>query len=47
MSFFPTSQRTGKQNKYCLEVGYQWEEGGYKERVWEGAYGGNILYTCM
>jgi hypothetical protein len=20
---------------------YQWKEGGYKERVWEGDYGGN------
>jgi hypothetical protein len=21
--------------------------GGYQERVWEGEYGGNIMYSCM
>jgi hypothetical protein len=24
-----------------------WEGGRYKERVWEGKYGGNIIYACM
>jgi hypothetical protein len=27
--------------------GYQSEKGGQKERVKEGEYGGNILYSCM
>jgi hypothetical protein len=27
--------------------GYQWEEGGYRERVKEGEYGGNIMYLYM
>jgi hypothetical protein len=26
---------------------YQWEWGGYKERVKEGQCGGNIMYSCM
>jgi hypothetical protein len=26
---------------------YQWEGGGYKERVKEGEYNGNIMYSCM
>jgi hypothetical protein len=26
---------------------YQWEGGGYKERVQEGEYGGNSMYSCM
>jgi hypothetical protein len=26
---------------------YQWEEGGNKERVNEGEYGGCILYSCV
>jgi hypothetical protein len=27
--------------------GCQWEGGGFKERVEEVGYVGNILYTCM
>jgi hypothetical protein len=26
---------------------YQWEGGGYKERVQKGEYGGNIMYLCI
>jgi hypothetical protein len=26
---------------------YQWEEGGQKERVKQGKYGGCSLYSCM
>jgi hypothetical protein len=26
---------------------YQWEGRGYKEKVLEGEYGGNIIYSCM
>jgi hypothetical protein len=26
---------------------YQWEGGGYKERVAEGEYHGNTMYSCM
>jgi chitinase len=26
---------------------HQWEEGGHKERVKEGEYGRNIMYSCM
>jgi hypothetical protein len=28
-------------------VWYQLERGGYKERVKEGEYSGNIMYSCM
>jgi hypothetical protein len=24
-----------------------WEAGGFKARMWEGEYGGNITHTCM
>jgi chitinase len=26
---------------------HQWEGGGYKDRVKEGEYDGNITYSCM
>jgi hypothetical protein len=26
---------------------YQWEKEGHKERVKEGKYGGNTMYSCM
>jgi hypothetical protein len=32
MSFF-LQKRTGSQNRSCLWSGYQWDRGGYKERV--------------
>jgi hypothetical protein len=38
----------GKNVKQVLSGGwYQWEREEYKERVWEGEYGRNILYPCM
>jgi hypothetical protein len=30
-----------------LEGWYQWERGGYKERMLEAKYDGNIMYSCM
>jgi hypothetical protein len=26
---------------------YWWEGGGYKERIYKGEYGKNIMYKCM
>jgi hypothetical protein len=34
MSFFLHKQRTGSQNRSCLEIKYQWEGGRYKEKGW-------------
>jgi hypothetical protein len=28
-------------------VWYHWEWGGHKERMKEGEYGSNIMYSCM
>jgi hypothetical protein len=39
--------KTGRLNRSCLGIGTDAMEGGYKERVLEGEYGGNILYSCM
>jgi hypothetical protein len=42
MSFF------NRKVKQVLSRGwYQWEGEGYKERVWEGECGENIMYSCM
>jgi hypothetical protein len=36
-----------KKIKKILSGGwYQWEEGGYKERVKKGEYSGNTTYSC-
>jgi hypothetical protein len=38
----------GRKVKQVLSGGwYQWEGGGYKERMKEGGYGGYIIYSCM
>jgi hypothetical protein len=42
--------KTGEQESgSCTVWGgwYQWEGRGYGERVWEGEYGANTVYTCM
>jgi hypothetical protein len=46
MSFFwKNGEQEGKTGTMCgvIPVG----GAGYKERVWEGEYGTNIVYTCM
>jgi hypothetical protein len=42
-------QRLLKTNNFKdrFRVGTSERGGGYKERRWEGKYGGNILYTYM
>jgi hypothetical protein len=45
MPFFKNREQEGK-------TGHVWGMtpvggGRYKERVWEGEYGENIMYTCM
>jgi hypothetical protein len=47
MSFFSLlqNQRTEGQNRSCL--GRLIPVGGGKERVWEGEYSANTMYTCM
>jgi hypothetical protein len=44
MSFFKNGGQEGKTDPVS---GYQWEGEGYKERVQEGEYVGNTMYTCM
>jgi hypothetical protein len=39
--------RTGGLNKSCLGGWCQWEGRGGRERVWEGEYGANTVYSCM
>jgi hypothetical protein len=36
-----------KVKQILSEGWYQLEQGGHKERVKEGKYGGNIIYSCM
>jgi hypothetical protein len=45
MSLFKNRGQEGKTDR--AGGWYQWEGGGYKERVKEGEYGANIEYTCM
>jgi hypothetical protein len=40
-------ERTGGQNRSCLGGWYQWEGEGCRERVCEGEYVANTVYTCM
>jgi hypothetical protein len=45
MSFFSF---TKSENRRAEQVSwYQWEGGGGGEKVWEGEYGANTVYTCM
>jgi hypothetical protein len=37
----------GNKNSTSANHWYQWEGGGYKERVEEGECDGNIMYSCM
>jgi hypothetical protein len=46
MSLFLEKWRTRRQNRSCLKVGTV-VVGRYKERVQEGEYGTNNVYTCM
>jgi hypothetical protein len=39
--------RNRKVKKTVSGGWYQWEGGGYKERVKEGENSGNIMYSCM
>jgi hypothetical protein len=42
------SEMEDRKVKQVLSCGqYQWEGGGYKERVKEGEYVENIIYSCM
>jgi hypothetical protein len=43
--FFKIGEQDGKIGHVC-GVGTK-ERGGYKERMKEGEYGGNIAYSCM
>jgi hypothetical protein len=42
------SKTANRKIKYVLSGSwYPWEEVGYKERVKEAEYSGNIMYSCM
>jgi hypothetical protein len=45
--FFFTKTENKKKAKQVQSGGLPEERGGYNESVWEGEYGGNVLYTCM
>jgi hypothetical protein len=47
MSFFFYKIGEQGQNRSYLWGWYQWEGGGYKERVKEGEYGTNTVHTCV
>jgi biotin-(acetyl-CoA carboxylase) ligase len=36
-----------KVKQVLSESWHQWEGRGYKERMWEGDYSGNIMYSCL
>jgi hypothetical protein len=46
LKFKPVAKMKDRKIKQVL-LGYQWEGGGNKERVTEGEYGGNTMYSCI
>jgi hypothetical protein len=45
--FYKIRGQKGRQNRFCLRGWYQWEGKGCGERVKEGEYGANTVYTCV
>jgi hypothetical protein len=45
--FFFQKWKTRRQNRSCLGVRTRVCLGGCEERVQEGKYGRNVMYTCM
>jgi hypothetical protein len=45
--FLLQNQRLGGRNRSCPEGWYQWEGEGGGERVKEGEFGANTVYTYM